>query len=166
LTQTNEKRAYLFLLLAHNQKNMDSRRQLKVGSVIQQAFTDILLREGKSIYGKAFVTVTKVKVTTDLGLARFYLSVYNTEDAEAVVENFNLHKHELKRKLIEKLRHQLRVMPEIEFFRDETLDYAFHMDEVFKKIKEEDEKLKSEVKTRAKQTSTTKKKAPAKRKAK
>ena len=59
---------------------MESRRQLKMGSVIQEAFTGILNREGKSIYGKAFVTVTRVKVTSDLGLVRFYLSIFNATD--------------------------------------------------------------------------------------
>lgn len=124
---------------------MDSRRQLKIASVIQEAFTEILAREGRSIYGNAFVTLTKVKVTSDLSLARFYLSVFNAENPDEVVWKFTDRKTEMKRKLSEKLRFQLRVMPEIEFFRDETLDYAFHMEEVFKKIKEEDDALKAEV---------------------
>lgn len=154
---------------------MDSRRQLKMGSVIQEAVAEILTRDGRNIYGKAFVTVTHVKVTSDLSLARFYLSIYNAEDAEEVVQKFNEHKFELKRKLAEKLRHQLRVMPDIEFFKDDTLEYAFHMDEVFKKIKQEDENLKlaidneqltKEIKTKAKRSTTTKKKVAAKRKAK
>ncbi len=152
---------------------MDSRRQLKMGSVIQEAFAEILIRDGRNIYGKAFVTVTSVKVTSDLSLARFYLSIYNADDAEEVVQKFNEHTFELKRKLAEKLRHQLRVMPNIEFFKDDTLEYAFHMDEVFKKIKQEDENLKLAIdneqltkKTRAKKATTTKKKAAAKRKAK
>ena len=148
---------------------MDSRRQLKMGSVIQEVFAEILSRDGKSIYGKAFVTLTNVKVTSDLSIARFYLSIYNAADAEEVVQKFNEHKHELKRKLAEKLRHQLRVMPEIEFFRDETLDYAFHIDEVFKKIKEDDENLKAEVqnpkpKPRAKRTTTKTKSAGSSKK--
>lgn len=140
---------------------MDSRRQLKMGSVIQEVFAEILTRDGKGIYGKAFVTVTNVKITSDLSLARFYLSIYNVADADEVVQKFNEHKFELKRKLAEKLRHQLRVMPDIEFFRDETLDYAFHMEEVFKKIKEEEELMKEtisnqqiEVKTKTKRTAT------------
>ena len=152
---------------------MDSRRQLKMGSVIQEVFAEILIRDGKSIYGKAFVTVTNVKVTSDLSIARFYLSIYNADEAEDVVQKFNEHKHELKRKLAERLRHQLRVMPEIEFFRDETLDYAFHIDEVFKKIKEDDENLKLAVsnkqlakKARTKKSTVTKKKAVVKRKTK
>ena len=152
---------------------MDSRRQLKIASVIQEAFTAILSRDGKAIYGTAFVTVTSVKVTSDLSLARFNLSIYNSEAPDTVVQKFNEHKFELKRKLAEKLRHQLRVMPEIEFYRDETLDYAYHIEDVFKKIKEEDARIKaeaenpkSEEKTKTKKTTITKKKAAAKPKAK
>ena len=146
---------------------MYSRRQLKMGSVIQKAFAEILSRDGKAIYGKAFVTVTNTKVTPDLSLVRFYISVFNAEDGEAVIRRFNEHKFELKRKLAEKLRHQMRVMPEIEFFRDETLDYAFHMDEVFKKIKADEEILKAEIeasklKPRKKKAAPAKVKAPAK----
>lgn len=120
---------------------MESRRQMKLASVIREAFTDILTREGKSIYGNSFVTVTNVKVTPDLGLARFYLSIYQSDDPEQVLEHFKNQKQELKRKLAEKIRHQLRIMPEIEFFRDETLDYAYHIEEVFQKIKEEDQQI-------------------------
>src|SRR6478672_4803147 len=143
---------------------MYSRRQLKMGSVIQKAFAEILSRDGKAIYGKAFVTVTNTKVTPDLSLVRFYISVFNAEDGEAVIRRFNEHKFELKRKLAEKLRHQMRVMPEIEFFRDETLDYAFHMDEVFKKIKADEEILKAEIEA-SKLKPRKKKAAPAKVKA-
>lgn len=139
---------------------MDSRRQLKVGSVIQQAFTEILIREGKAIFGKAFVTLTKVKLTSDLGLARFYLSIYNADSPDDVIDKFNDHKGELKRKLTEKLRNQLRIMPDIEFFRDETLDYAFHIEDVFKKIKAEDEKIAADRKQPSKSTT---KKATAKK---
>lgn len=124
---------------------MDSRRQLKVASLIKEAFTEILTREGKKIYGKAFVTVSNVKITSDLLLARFNLSIYNTENADAVVEKFNEHKFELKRALSEKLRHHIRRIPEIEFYKDETMDYVFHMEDVFKRIKQEDEKLKQQL---------------------
>ncbi len=149
---------------------MDSRRQLKIASVIQEAFTTILSRDGKAIYGTAFVTVTNVKVTSDLSLARFNLSIYNSDAPDAVVQKFNEHKFELKRKLTEKLRHQLRVMPEIEFYRDETLDYAYHIEDIFKKIKEDDERIKAEAenpkaekKTKTEKTAITKTKAPGKR---
>jgi ribosome-binding factor A len=135
---------------------MDSRRQLKIASVIKEAFTQILLREGRSIYGGSLVTVTNVKVTSDLTLVRFYLSIYNTPTPDAIIENFEAKKHELKRWLAEKLRHDLRRIPEIEFFKDETLDQVFHMEEVFKKIREEEseiEKLKLKKKPAVKRAS-------------
>ena len=143
---------------------MDSRRQLKIASVIQEAFTDILSREGKSLYGKAFVTLTKVKVTSDLSLARFYISIYNSVAPEAIIAKFEEHESDLKRKLAERLRLQLRIMPEIEFFRDETLDYAFRIEEVFKKIKEEDALIKEAAK--AKPAAKAKTKSPARKKTK
>ncbi len=149
---------------------MESRRQLQVGSVIKEAFTDILIREGKAIYGNAFVTLTKVKMTSDLGLARFYLSIYKAENPEEIIEKFNERKPELKRKLGERVRQQLRVMPDIIFFLDESLEYAFHMEEVFKKIKEDDEQLKQQVaeaeleaEKQLKKPVATKKKAVAKK---
>jgi len=116
---------------------MDSRRQLKIASLIKEAFTEILSRNGKSIYGKAFVTVTNVTVTSDLTLTRFYLSIFNADNADAVVQSFREHKAEIKRQLGEKLRHHLRRIPEIEFFRDESLDNAYRIEEVFKKINDE-----------------------------
>jgi len=63
---------------------MDTRRQLRIASVIKDAFSEILVRDGKNIYGTAFVTVTNVKVTSDLTLVRFYLSIFNVVDKEEV----------------------------------------------------------------------------------
>ena len=83
---------------------MDSRRQLKIASLIKEAFTEILSREGKSIAGKAFITVTNVTVTSDLTLTRFYLSVFNEANPDEVVERFREHKAEIKRYLGEKLK--------------------------------------------------------------
>lgn len=148
---------------------MDTRRQLKIASVIQEAFAQILIRDGRSIYGKAFVTVTKVWTSSDLSLVRFYLSIYNEKDPADVIRKFNEKKVDLKRKLAEKIRHQLRVMPEMEFFQDDTLEYAYHIEEVFKKIKEEDDRIKATVvskvldKKEKIKKAATKKKAPVKR---
>ncbi|MFN8276842.1 MAG: 30S ribosome-binding factor RbfA [Chitinophagales bacterium] len=118
---------------------MDSRRQQKVASLIQEAFGEILARMGKGIYGKAFVTITNVKVTPDLSEVRFYLSVFNAEDKAGVIEQIKGHEFELKRELSAKLRHHLRKIPVLEFFLDDSLDQAYHMEEVFKRIKKENE---------------------------
>ncbi len=124
---------------------MDSRRQLKIASLIKEAFTEILSRTGKTIYGKAFVTVTNVTVTSDLTVARFYLSIFNAESPDEVVNKFREHKAEIKRHLGEQLRHHLRRIPEIEFFRDDTLDNAYRIEEVFKKINTEREAFEKEM---------------------
>lgn len=139
---------------------MDSRRQLKVASLIQEAFTEILARDGKKIYGKALVTVSRVNVTSDLLLARFNLSIFNAEDADALIEKFNEHKFELKRALSEKLRHHMRRIPEIEFYKDGTMDYVFHMEDVFKRIKQEDEALKKQLENSKLKVQSAKSKAP------
>jgi len=145
---------------------MDSRRQLKIASLIKEAFTEILSRNGKSIYGKAFVTVTNVTVTSDLILTRFYLSIFNADNANEVVNSFREHKAEIKRQLGEKLRHHLRRIPEIEFFRDETLDNAYRIEEVFRKIKNEKEAFENELAEKevlaAKVAKAAKAKAPKK----
>ncbi len=149
---------------------MDSRRQLKIASLIKEAFTEILSREGKSISGKAFITVTNVTVTSDLTLTRFYLSVFNEANPDEVVNRFREHKAEIKRYLGEKLRHHLRRIPEIEFFRDETLDNAYRIEEVFKKINNEKEEFLKELAEKELQAKAPKakvaRKAPAKKKAK
>jgi ribosome-binding factor A len=116
---------------------MDSRRQQKVASLIKEEFSEILLREGRSIYGKAFVTVTP-----DLAIARFSLSVFNG-NKEEVIKNFQNKKSELKKALGNKLRFNLRIVPDLEFYLDESLDDVFKMEELFKKIKESDKEIKS-----------------------
>lgn len=123
----------------------ESRRQLKVASMFKEALAEILTRTGKSIYGNAFVTVTNVRLTSDLLLARFNFSVYGSEEPDVVIEALNKHKPELKKALGEKIRNHVRRMPEMEFYKDNTLDYVFHMEDVFKKIREEDEQLKKEI---------------------
>lgn len=115
---------------------MDNRRQQKIASVIMEEFTDLMTKEGKAIYGTAFVTVTSVKVTSDLTLARFYLSVLNG-DKQSTLKAFNEKHHEIKRMLGERLRFQLRRIPELEFYIDDTIEHAFKIDELFKKIDEE-----------------------------
>ena len=120
---------------------MDSRRQQKVASLVKEEFSDILLRSGRDICGKAFVTVTAVKMTPDLSVARFYLSVF-TGDKEEVLQQFQNRKPEVKRLLADKLRKHLRHIPDIEFFIDDTLDHVFKMEEIFKKIKAGDDELK------------------------
>lgn len=138
---------------------MDTRRQLKVASLFKEALAGILTRTGKSIYGNAFVTVTNVRPTSDLLLVRFNFSVYNTDEPDTVIDALNKHKSEIKKALGQELRNHVRRMPEIEFYRDGTLDYVFHIEDVFNKIKKEDEALKSELEKKKQQAEEPVKKA-------
>ena len=138
---------------------MDSRRQLKVASLFKEALANILTRTGKSIYGNAFVTVTNVRLTSDLLLVRYNFSVYNTEQPEEVLGVLNKHKPELKKALGQELRSHVRRMPEVEFYLDKSLDYAFHIEDIFSKIKKEDEALKRELEEKKQQAEAPVKKA-------
>lgn len=110
---------------------------MKVASLMREEFSNILLHEGKNIYGNAFVTITHVRVTSDLSLARFNLSIYNTDDKQAVLDALKAHTHDLRKRLGDKMRHHLRKIPVLEFYNDDTMDYVFHMEEVFKKLKKD-----------------------------
>lgn len=113
---------------------MESRRQKKVAKLIQKEVSEILLKNGPSIYGNAFVTVTDAKVTPDLLVARIYLSVMNEKNREEVLKRFAEHAREIRHQLGNDLRHQLRRIPELEFFIDESLDQAMRIEEIFKEI--------------------------------
>ncbi len=108
---------------------------------MKETMTEILFREGRNIYGTAMVSVTNAWVSSDLSLARFYFSIYNTENNNIVLAQLNEAKPVLKRALVAKTR-DLRKMPEFEFYLDDTLEQAAHIEKLFKKIHEEDEKIK------------------------
>ena len=93
-----------------------------------------MTKEGLSIQGTTVITLTAVKVTSDLTVARFYFSIFNSDDKKAVLKSLAERKNELKRKLGEDLRFHLRRIPELEFFADETMEQAHRIEELFKEI--------------------------------
>jgi len=116
---------------------MESRRQQQIGKEIQKELGNIFQKSGPTYYGKAFVTVTKVNITPDLLVARIYLSIYNVKNKVEIVDEIRTHAHEIRYQLGNKMRHQLRRIPELEFFLDETLDYVYRMEEIFKDIEKD-----------------------------
>ena len=110
---------------------MESKRQQKVGRQIQKDLGDIFQREAKHLMGTAFVTVTGVRMSPDLGIARAYLSFLPEKNKkllfDAVVENNRF----IRQKLGERVRHQLRIVPELHFFLDDTAEYAAKIDSLF-----------------------------------
>ena len=83
------------------------------------------------------VSIADVKVTPDLLEARFYLSFFQVKNPEAALQKIEDRHHEIKKELAAEVRYQLRSIPVLKFFRDDTLDHVFKMEELFKKIHEE-----------------------------
>ncbi len=118
---------------------MDSTRQQKISRMLQKEISSLFQLEGSSFYGNAFVTVTNVRVTPDLGIAYVRLSLFKQKNAEEIVSNLNHKMHDIRRKLGNRIRNQIRHIPELKFFNDESLDYAEHIE----KLELELDKLRS-----------------------
>ena len=110
-----------------------STRQLKVGREIQKDLAEIIRSKGMAAFGGAMVTVSEVRISPDLSLAKAYVSIFPSAKAEEVMgilkENIRTYRGELGRKVAK----QLRIVPELVFYLDSTLDYAEHIDELLKK---------------------------------
>lgn len=117
---------------------MDSTRQLKYARLIQREMGDIFQRNGPGYYGKAFVTVTGVRVSPDLGIARVYLSVFGVKDSQGVIDTITSHTKEIRRELGNRIRHQARIIPELKFFLDDSLDYVEKIDKLLNETKKQE----------------------------
>lgn len=113
---------------------MDSVRQQKYAKLIQKELGELFQREGRNWYGPIFVTVTGVKVTPDLGLARVHISVFKAPKPQEILKNLKIHKAEIRLQLGRRIGKQARIIPELEFFIDDSLDYAEKMDAIFKNL--------------------------------
>lgn len=113
---------------------MDSVRQLKYARLIQKELGELLQREGRNWYGPHFVTVTGVKVTPDLSLARVHVSIFKAPKPKDILKSLEKHKGEIRLHLGRKIGKQARIIPDLDFFIDDSLDYAEKMDAIFKNL--------------------------------
>ncbi|MFT4758925.1 MAG: ribosome-binding factor A [Paraglaciecola sp.] len=114
----------------------ETKRMLQVGEMIRRNFGIVLQQEGSYIYGmKPFVTVTNVIMSPDLGIAKIYVSVYNIEDKFNVILEMENEMERLRASLYYRIRKQMRRMPLLQFYQDDTLDEMSKLNEVFDKIK-------------------------------
>jgi ribosome-binding factor A len=111
---------------------MESKRQQKISRLLQKDLGEIFQQEARTITGKAMVTVTKVNVTRDLAISRVYLSLFGTDDKQALLANIRAHKNEIKYKLGVRIRNQLRAVPDLEFYEDDSLDYIDNINSLLK----------------------------------
>lgn len=113
---------------------MDSTRQNKFARLIQKELADIFQKEGSNFYGNSFVTVTKAKVTPDLAIARIYLSIFKDKNPDGVIKSLRSQMHFIRKKLGNKIKNQARIIPELEFYLDDSLDYAEKIDNIMKNL--------------------------------
>lgn len=108
----------------------ESNRQLKVGKLIQKDLGELFQKDSKGMFGKAFITVTAVKMSPDLSMAKVYLSFLMVEDHKQKIDEINKKKSEIRRILGNKIGKQVRIVPDLIFFLDDTAAYASKIDDL------------------------------------
>lgn len=113
---------------------METTRQQKISRLIQQDMGDIFLKEMKPILGNSLITVTEVRITPDLSIARIYVSIFpiGGVSKESVMQNIEDNAADLRRRLGMREGKQLRIIPHLEFYLDNSLDYAENIEKLLK----------------------------------
>ena len=110
---------------------MESKRQQKVARQLQKDLSEIFQREVPHAFNGAFITVTSVRVSPDLSVARVYLSFLATKNKELLLDTVREKSKVIRQHLGDRVRHQLRIVPELSFYLDDTAEYADKMDKLF-----------------------------------
>lgn len=110
-----------------------------MGSLLQEELSGIFQRQGINIIDGGMVSISSVKLTPDLLEARVYLSIFNVPDPKVLLKKIEERKWEIKKELAARVKQQLRRIPELKFFLDDTLDHVFRMEELFKQIKTDEQ---------------------------
>lgn len=116
---------------------VEGKRQKQIAGLLNEEMNVIFQRLGLNMIDGGMVSISSVKVTPDLLEARFYLSFFKVKDVKAALHKIEDRHHDIKKELAAHVRHQLRSIPVLKFFQDDTLDHVFKMEELFKKIDEE-----------------------------
>jgi len=117
---------------------MESKRQKQVGEVVRRNFSIVLQNEGGYIYGtQPMVTVTSVKLSPDMGIAKIYVSVYNVEDKQSVVLQLEASNQKLRQSLAHRVKRHMRRVPELNFYLDDTLDEMYRLNGLFNRLEKD-----------------------------
>lgn len=111
---------------------MESTRQQKIARLLQKELSEIFRQETAKI-GNVIVSVSAVRVSPDLSIARAYLSIFPSDKAQALLESINNSAKTIRYDLAQKVRYQLRKTPELFFHIDDSLDYIEHIDNLLGK---------------------------------
>ena len=110
-----------------------STRQLKVWRELQRYLAEIIRSKGMAAFGGALLNVSEVRISPDLSIAKVYVSIFPSEKQTEVMKLLEEQKKQLRGELGHKVAKQLRIVPDLDFYLDGTLDYAEHIDELLKK---------------------------------
>lgn len=111
---------------------METTRQNKIARLLQKELSDIFQKQTQATHG-VLVSVSAVRISPDLSIARAYLSIFPSEKGTEILKNINDNARSVRYELGTRVRHQLRIIPELKFFLDDSLDYMEHIDELLKK---------------------------------
>lgn len=111
---------------------MQETRQNRIARLLQKELSLIFQSQTRMMHG-VMVSVTRVKISPDLSICTAYLSVFPSEKAEEIVANVNANMKTIRYELGQRIRNQVRIIPELRFFIDDSLDYIDHIDELLKK---------------------------------
>jgi ribosome-binding factor A len=124
---------------------METKRQRQVAELVKRNFSIVLQEIGVYIYGsQPLVTVTEVKMSSDLGLAKIYLSIWNTENKQVVLLQLEEETPRLRTALANRLKRHVRRVPHIGLYEDETIDEMYRIDTLFNRLHKEDQMGESE----------------------
>ena len=118
----------------------ENKRQKQVGKLVMEELSDIFQKEGMNIVDGGMVSITKVMITPDLLEARVYLSFFQVKDPAALLHKIKERAWDWRKQLGQRVKDQLRRVPDLQFFSDDTLEHVFKMEELFKQIQKDREK--------------------------
>jgi len=122
----------------------EGKRQKQIAGLLNEQLNTIFQRLGLNMLDGGMVSISSVRITPDLLEARIYLSFFQVKDVKESLQKIEDRHHDIKKELAAKLRHQLRSIPVLKFFQDDTLDQVFKMEEIFRKIEQEKNNEKSQ----------------------
>mgnify|MGYP001777708929 CR=1 FL=1 len=111
---------------------METTRQNKIARLLQKELSDIFQKETKGMPG-VLISVSAVRISPDMSVARAYLSIFPSERSAEIIKNVNDNVKSIRYELGARVRYQLRIIPELKFFVDDSLDYLEHIDELLNK---------------------------------
>ena len=115
----------------------EGKRQKQVAIEISKELNEIFLKMSLTMFEGGMISISSVKITPDLYEARIYLSFFQVKDADAALEKFKNLSSEIRGELGKRMRHQLRIIPQLSFYLDDTLDYVFKIEKLLDDIKKE-----------------------------